>query len=60
MTMLTTRGFGHIPWYRRMLADEGLVSLGLPVETTPGELRRFQAAFPEAFISQESTGIRIH
>jgi hypothetical protein len=53
MTLVETNR-GDIPWYRRMLGDEGVVCIGLPSKMTEDELRRYQNAFPEAYISQQS------
>ena len=40
-----------IPWYRRLLGDEPVGTLGLPIDATEEDRRRIQAAFPEAILS---------
>ena len=40
-----------IPWYRRMLGDEPVGTLGVPNGWTASEVQRLKEAFPEARFS---------
>ncbi len=42
-----------IPWYRRVLGDEPVVTLGLPDTLSRELVQRIQAAFPETDITYE-------
>ena len=57
-TFTNHRGGPNVPWFRRMLGDDNVSSLGLPSEMTEKDVRRFKIAFPEAVISQEPVGMR--
>ena len=57
-TLTNHRDGPYVPWFRRMLGDDNVTSLGLPSEMTEEDLRRFKIAFPEAVISQEPVGMR--
>src|SRR5262245_3523210 len=50
---------GSIPGYRRMLGDEGVLTLALPDGMTEEEVRRYENAFPEAHITRQSKHLLI-
>jgi hypothetical protein len=47
---------GSIPWFRRLLGDEPVGSLGLPSDMPEQERRHIRQAFPEAIISDDNQG----
>ncbi|HEV2973083.1 MAG TPA: hypothetical protein VGY55_24160 [Pirellulales bacterium] len=51
------KGPPGVPWYRRMLGDEAIYKIGLEQESSENdELKRLEAAFPEAIVSDPANG----
>ncbi len=43
----------EIPWCRKILGDEAVVSVGLPFDASEDEIQRASLLFPEAFCSRQ-------
>jgi hypothetical protein len=51
------KGPPSVPWYRRMLGDEAIYKIGSEQDSSENdELKRLEAAFPEAIVSQPANG----
>jgi hypothetical protein len=51
------KGPPRVPWYRRMLGDEAIYKIGLEQDSSENdELKRLEAAFPEAIVSEPANG----